>query len=430
MQKDFERSENLAGAVNVPPDKSISHRAAIISSLCSGTSRIEGYSPAADCASTLRCLEVLGVKQSWEGDTLLVEGRGEKGFLQPDDPLECGNSATTMRLLAGVLAGRSLDVTLTGDESLARRPMRRVIEPLSLMGAEVYAEGDGERPPLRIKGAKLKGIKYSPSVASAQVKSAILLAGLNAKATTTVHEIVNTRDHTERMLETMSITVRREGLSVSVEPGSPRPYDFNIPGDFSSVAFIITAALVCPGSEITIYDVGLNPTRTAFLEMILRMGADVEVAEGVTGSWEPRGTVTVRSSSLSAIKISGDDVARAIDEIPLLALLATQAVGRTEISDAGELRYKESDRIEGTVQGLSSMGALVEETLNGMVIEGPCKLTGSVTSSQRDHRLAMTLAVAGLAAAGKTTVYDWESTDISYPGFDGVLRGLGARVVE
>jgi 3-phosphoshikimate 1-carboxyvinyltransferase len=335
-----------------------------------------------------------------------------------------------MRLLAGVLAGESLQVTLTGDDSLVRRPMGRIIEPLSLMGAVVSAEGDAERPPLRIKGEKLKGIEYTPSVASAQVKSAVLLAGLSAEGITTVHEKVKTRDHTERMLRTMGIPVHSEGLAVSVQPGAPRPHDFNIPGDISSAAFIVTAVLVSPGSEITLRDVGLNPTRTAFLEMVSRMGADLEVVGGATDSWEPRGTITVKFSQLSAIEISGNDVARAIDEIPLLALLSTQAEGQTIISDAGELRHKESDRLKGTVEGLLSLGALVEETPDGMVINGPCKLTGSTTSSGRDHRLAMMFAVAGLAAGGKTTVSDWEFADISYPGFAGVLKDLGARVVE
>jgi len=430
VQRVFERSENLAGVVNVPPDKSISHRAAILSSLCRGISRIEGYSPAADCRSTLQCLAMLGARQSWQGDTLLVEGRGERGFDQPDGPLDCGNSATTMRLLAGVLAGESVDVTLTGDASLVRRPMGRIIEPLSLMGAGISAEGEDGRPPLRISGGELTGIAYSPSVASAQVKSAILLAGLKAQGTTTINEMVKTRDHTERMLDAMGIAVRGEGLSVSVEPGLPRPCDLDIPGDFSSAAFMIAAALVCPGSEITLNDVGLNPTRTAFLDLILRMGADVQVTDEVTGLWEPRGRITVKYSHLSAIEVSSDDVARAIDEIPLIALLATQAGGRTEIRGAGELRHKEADRLGVTIEGLSSMGALVEEKPHGMAIEGPRELDGSVVSSRGDHRLAMMFAVAGLTASGQTTVLDWEFTDISYPCFDGVLNSLGARVVE
>ena len=430
MQKVFERSENLAGAVTVPPDKSISHRAAILSSLCRGKTRIARFSPAADCVSTLKCLEMLGVKQSWEAETLLVEGLGKEGFDQPGLPLDCGNSATTMRLLAGTLAGEPLEVTLTGDESLISRPMERIIEPLSLMGAEISAEGGGGRPPLRIKGGKLVGMEYSPPIASAQVKSAILLAGLKAEGTTTVNETVQTRDHTERMLEAMGIAISSEGLSVSVEPGEPWPYDFDIPGDISSAAFILGAALICPGSEITLNDVGLNPTRTAFLDIILRMGADVEVSIEATDSWEPRGRVKARYSPLTAIDISEDDAARTIDEIPLLVLLATQAAGRTEVRGAGELRYKESDRLSGTVEALSSMGAMIEETPRGMIIEGPRELTGSVVSSHRDHRLAMMFAVAGLAAESQTTVRDWEFTDISYPGFDEVLKALGARVVE
>jgi 3-phosphoshikimate 1-carboxyvinyltransferase len=430
VQRVFERSENLSGVVTVPPDKSISHRAAILSSLCRGESVIEGYSTAADCRSTLMCLGDLGVKQSWLGDKLTVEGRGAEGFDRPSGPLDCGNSATTMRLLAGVLAGEPFDVTLTGDESLLGRPMGRIIEPIAMMGAGISAEGEGERPPLRIKGGPLRGISYSPPMASAQVKSAILIAGLKARGSTTVSEIVQTRDHTERMLEVMGITVRRAGLAVSVEPGAPKPYDFDIPGDISSAAFIIAAALVCPGSKITLRDVGLNPTRTAFIDLLLRMGADVEIREEATGSWEPRGTIEVKYGSLSAIEVNPEDVAGAIDEIPLLALLATRANGRTEINGADELRHKESDRLGGTTHGLSSMGARVKETPGGMVIEGPTELAGAAVSSQRDHRLAMMFALAGLTASGQTTVWDWEFTDISYPGFDEVLKGLGARVVE
>ena len=430
MQKVIGRSENLTGVVKVPPDKSISHRAGILSSLCCGVSRIKGYSPAADCSSTLRCLGMLGARQSREGNVLLVEGCGGRGFEQPDGPLDCGNSATTMRLLAGALAGESIEVTLTGDDSLVSRPMGRIIEPLSLMGSGIFSLGEDGRPPLRISGGKLTGIAYPPSVASAQVKSAILIAGLKAVGVTTVEEMIRTRDHTERMLDEMGITVRREGLSVSVEPGFPRSCDLDIPGDFSSAAFIIASALICPGSEITLIDTGLNPSRTAFIDLVRRMGADVQVTREATDSWEPRGRITVRYSNLTAIEVSGDDVALAIDEIPLVALLATQAVGRTEIHGAGELRHKEADRLSGTIEGLSSLGAVVEEAPSGMVIEGPRELHGSVVSSRRDHRLAMMFGVGGLAAGGETTVLDWEYADISYPGFSETLASLGAKVLE
>ena len=373
---------------------------------------------------------MLGARQSSEGNVLLVEGCGGKGFEQPDGPLDCGNSATTMRLLAGALAGESIEVTLTGDDSLVSRPMGRIIEPLSLMGSGISALGEDGRPPLRISGGKLTGISYSPSVASAQVKSAILIAGLKAGGVTTVEEMIRTRDHTERMLDAMGIAVRREGLSVSVEPGLPLACDLDIPGDFSSAAFIIAAALVCPGSEITLIDTGLNPTRTAFIDLVRRMGADVQVTREVMDSWEPSGRITAKYSNLTAIEVSGDDVALAIDEIPLVALLATQAGGRTEIHGAGELRHKEADRLSGTIKGLSSLGAVVDEVPGGMVIEGPSELHGSVVSSRRDHRLAMMLGVGGLAAGGKTTVLDWECADISYPGFSEALESLGAKVLE
>jgi 3-phosphoshikimate 1-carboxyvinyltransferase len=423
----FERSGPLRGELTVPGDKSISHRAAIVAALASGASSIRNFSPAADCASTIAVLHGLGVEARREGEVLVVEGCGDRGLEQPSGPLDAGNSGTTMRLLAGALAAMPLDVTMTGDSSLLERPMGRIIVPLSLMGASVSASDEKGHPPLRVRGGGLRGIEYAPPVASAQVKSAVLLAGLGASGRTSVDELVLTRDHTERILQLMGIDVRREGLAVTVKPGVPTAGDLQIPGDLSSAAFVIAAAVLCPGSEVSTRSVGLNPTRTGFLELLGAMGADIEtkVEDDV---WEPSGTIRARHGELRAIELSAEDVARSIDEVTLVALLATQARGRTEIRGAGELRHKESDRIKGTVESLKAMGARIEETADGMAVSGPCALRGTTVSARRDHRLAMMLALAGLIAEGRTIVRDWEWTGVSYPGFDEVLRELGAKV--
>ncbi|MBU4194985.1 MAG: 3-phosphoshikimate 1-carboxyvinyltransferase [Actinobacteria bacterium] len=425
MQASFEKSESLRGDIAVPGDKSISHRAAIVGALCRGSTTIRGYSPAADCSSTCEVLLELGVRITRDPGWVIVEGRGGIGFKQPGGALDAGNSGTTMRLLAGALAARPITVTLTGDASLRARPMARIIEPLNLMGASITAEDTEGHPPLEIRGGALEGIEYSPEVASAQVKSAILLAGVGASGRTVVHEKMPTRDHTERMLRHMGIGVDRHGLSVEVEPGVPRGCYLDIPGDLSSAAFIIAAGLICPGSDITVRSVGLNPTRTGFLDLVRRMGADIVVDVEDAGSWEPAGNIRVRQSPLKGIEMNGRDVAGAIDEVTLVALLATQAEGPTVIEGATELRHKESDRIGGTITGLSAMGADIRETEDGMVIEGGRALTGAVVSPNGDHRLAMMFAVAGMAAGGRTVVRDWECSEISYPGFLEALRGLG-----
>lgn len=427
MQFAFGKSGPLLGDITVPGDKSISHRAAITSALARGTSSIKNFSPAEDCASTVGVLRALGVDVRHEGEVLVVEGRADLGFEQPSQPLDAGNSGTTMRLVAGALAPWPLDVMLTGDSSLLGRPMGRIIVPLTLMGANVQASDEEGHPPLMVDGGGLHGIEYAPPVASAQVKSAVLLAGLGASGETTVDELVLTRDHTERIFQLMGIDVSRQGLAVCVRPGVPVARELVIPGDISSAAFIIASALLCPGSEVSIRAVGLNPTRTAFLELLSAMGADIEIAIQ-EDDWEPVGIIRARHGELHAIELSSEDVARSIDEVTLIALLATQARGRTEIHGAGELRHKESDRIRGTVESLREMGARVEETADGMVISGPCTLKGAAVSARRDHRIAMMLALAGLVAEGTTVVSGWEWTQVSYPGFANVLKELGAKV--
>ncbi len=426
MEATFGKSGPLRGDITVPGDKSISHRAAIAAALARGASSMRNFSPADDCASTIGVLRGLGVDIRHEGEVLVVEGRADLGFEQPSQPLDAGNSGTTMRLVTGALAPWPLDVTLTGDSSLLGRPMRRIIVPLTLMGARISSSDEDGHPPLRVNGGGLHGIEYAPPVASAQVKSAVLMAGLGASGETTVDELVLTRDHTERILQLMGIDVSREGLAVCVKPGVPVARDLDIPGDLSSAAFLIVAAVLCPGSEVNIRAVGLNPTRTAFFELLSAMGADIEITIQ-EDDWEPVGTVRARHGELNAIELSGEDVARSIDEVTLIALLATQAEGRTEIRGAGELRHKESDRIRGTVESLKEMGARVEETADGMVISGPCALKGAAVSARRDHRIAMMLALAGLVAEGRTVVSGWEWTQVSYPAFARVLQELGAK---
>jgi 3-phosphoshikimate 1-carboxyvinyltransferase len=423
----FEKSELLRGEVVVPGDKSISHRAAIMGAICRGGVTARGFSPADDCQSTCEVLRELGVRIDSPPGRVVVEGRGDTGLKQPEGALDAGNSGTTMRLLAGVLAARPMTVTLTGDDSLRTRPMARIIEPLSMMGATITADDAEGHPPLKIQGGALEGIEYSPAVPSAQVKSAILLAGLGASGRTIVQEKMATRDHTEKMLRRMGIEVVRRGRQVEVEPGVPHGCDLDIPGDLSSAAFMIALALICPESDITVRSVGLNPTRTGFLDLVRRMGADILADVEDDGSWEPVGDIRIRHSSLVGIELTGEDVAGAIDEVTLVALLATQAKGRTVISGAAELRHKESDRIGGTVLGLSAMGADIRETADGMVIEGGSALTGADVSPEGDHRLAMMFAVAGMAAEGRTLVRDWECSRVSYPGFLDAICGLGGR---
>jgi 3-phosphoshikimate 1-carboxyvinyltransferase len=428
MEAVFLKSDSLRGDVRVPGDKSISHRAAIVGALSSGSFEIKNFSPAADCASTLRALREVGVDISGEPGLLQVVGRADSGFEQPSAPLDAGNSGTTIRLLAGALASKPLDFTLTGDESLRRRPMGRIIEPLTRMGAGIHASDPEGHPPLHIHGGKLEGIEFESPVASAQVKSSVLLAGLGASGSTTVVEPVPTRDHTERMLAHSGIEIKREGLAVTVQPGVPRGGNFDIPGDISSAAFFITAALLCSDSSVIVSSVGLNPTRTAFLDLFRKMGADVEVKLEEDDGWEPRGSIYARYGRLNGVSVRREEVARSIDEITLLALLATQAEGMTEISGADELRHKESDRISTTVNALAALGAEIKETEDGMVIRGPSRLEGAPVSAGRDHRIAMMLSLAGLIADGRTIVSGWEWTDISFPGFADVLTGIGARV--
>jgi len=430
----------LHGNLAVPGDKSITHRAVILGALAEGDTRVHGWVPAEVCRTTLRCMRALGIEIDELEDTggksvLTIHGSGFGGLREPADVLDCAGSGTTIRLLTGLLAGQPFFSVLTGTEPLRRRPMGRVTEPLRLMGATVLGRQDGRLAPLAIRGGNLRAIDYALPVASAQVKSAILLAGLFAEGNTIVREPGPSRDHTERMLLAFGVRVDSEGAGLRLEGGqklaSPAG-GLTIPGDFSSAAFPLVAALIVPDSEIRIEGVGLNPTRTGLADLLLAMGARV----GMSGSdhtddaagGEPLGDLLVRQSALRATEAAGELIVRAIDEFPVLAVAATQAKGSTVIRQAAELRLKESDRIATVACELRKMGAQVKELPDGMVIHGPTRLQGAVVESHRDHRLAMALAVAGLVAEGETIVRGAEAIGDSFPGFAESMQALGADV--
>ncbi|MEA2063590.1 MAG: 3-phosphoshikimate 1-carboxyvinyltransferase, partial [Gemmatimonadota bacterium] len=386
----------ISGGIRVPGDKSISHRALIFSALASGTSTIEGLSRGEDVKSTAACLEALGARiENVEecGSTVRVTGAGETGFVEPSSPLDAGNSGTTMRLLAGILAAQSFDCSITGDKYLRRRPMRRVIEPLTQMGAKIEAS-EGGLPPLRfIGGCTLDGIRYSLPVPSAQVKSCVLLAGLFARGTTTVIEQTPSRDHTERMLPLFGVEVEKQGPNgqsgqkISVRGGSHlRAADIRVPGDPSSAAFFAAGAAMLPGGEINIENICLNPTRAAFFDVLESMGAHIERRNERYEAGEPVADLVVRAGRLKAVEVGGRLVPSLIDEVPVLAVAATQAEGVTRITGAAELRVKETDRLAAVSKNLTLMGARVKELADGLEIEGPCRLRGAVLDSYGDHR--------------------------------------------
>ena len=408
----------LTGTFRVPGDKSISHRALIISALAHGTSKIEGLLESRDTLATLEILRQLGVKIEGSKGYYTVEGKGLGGLQEPSDVLMAHNSGTTARLMLGVLAGQPFFCVLTGDASLRRRPMARVVKPLRMMGATILGRKGGERLPLAVLGNPLKGIRYTLEVPSAQVKSALLLAGLTASGETTIIEPRKTRDHTERMLIARGIRLTRKGDTITLTPGEPRPMDTRVPGDFSSAAFLITAALLVPQSRITIKDVGLNPTRTAFLNMVQEMGGEVRVLRQWEEGGEPMGDLEVAyTPALRGIHVNPKDIPLAIDELPLLALLGTQAQGETRVEEAEELRVKESDRIAVTVSQLAALGAEIKELPDGFVVRGPVKLKGGEVESHGDHRMAMLLALAGLISEKGVKLRGAKAVDVSYPGF-------------
>lgn len=404
--------------VDVPGDKSLSHRALLFAALADGTSRIEGLQGGLDVAATRRCLEALGVGIRPEGAALLVEGRGVGGLAEPGDVLDCRNSGTSIRLLAGVLAGHPFLSILTGDDYLRRRPMARVLDPLREMGALALGRAEDTRPPLVVRGGSLRALSWTLSVASAQVKSAVLLAGLHARGVTWVEEPAPSRDHTERMLEALGAELLRDGSRVGVRgPGRLRPAEFQVPGDPSSAAFWVAAALLVPGSRVRVRNVCLNPTRTGFFRILQRMGAPLLLQETGTACGEPVGDVVAEHGPLTGVSVGPEEVPSAIDEFPALAAVAAAARGETEVRGAEELRHKESDRIDAMAGELRKAGVGVETFADGMRIAGGAALRPARFESHGDHRLAMSLAVLALAIPGGAVIEGAGAAAVSYPGF-------------
>jgi 3-phosphoshikimate 1-carboxyvinyltransferase len=420
-------AKHLRGEVRLPGDKSITHRAMMISALADGTSEIVGFSSAADPMSTLACLRSLGVDGRITSESLLIRGRGLKKLFDPQRVLDAGNSGTTIRLLTGILAGQAFSSTITGDDTLRKRPMKRVIDPLTQMGARIEATAT-QTPPLKISPTnRLHGIDYVLPVPSAQVKSAVLLAGLHAEGTTRVTEPVATRDHTERMLG-LAVKASDGARVVEVSGGqSLEARRFNVPGDISAATFFIVTGCLIPDSEIHIAGVGLNPTRTAILDLLREMGAKIQTEKIKSSDPEPMGNITVTGSQLRNVTISPDLIPSLIDEIPALAVAGAIARGRFEIRGASELRVKESDRVKSISENLKKLGVRVEEYKDGIAFEGENELIPSTElDSYGDHRIAMAMGVASLVAAKEVQICGAECVDISFPGFWGILKSLTA----
>lgn len=421
----FTKSKGLRGEISVPGDKSISHRSVMFGSIAKGTTEIHHYLQGADCLSTISCFQKMGIAIENRGDRVLVRGKGLRGLTRPDTVLDCGNSGTTARLISGILAAQDFDVVLTGDDSIQKRPMNRIIEPLSLMGARIRSARDNGCAPLEISGRPLRGISYTSKVASAQVKSAVLLAGLYAEGETSVTEPYLSRNHSEIMLRHFGAHVQTEGATAVIRPGPElEGRQIQVPGDISSAAYFICAGLMVPNSEILIRNVGINPTRDGILRIARDMGAHITLLNTHSGSGEPAADLLVRSSSLHGTVIQGSLIPTLIDELPVIAAMACLADGETVIRDAAELKVKESNRLEVMVRCLTAMGADVTETGDGMIIRGGKPLHGAVIDSCLDHRIAMTFAVAGLCADKETEILGGECVNISYPGFYEDLKSL------
>lgn len=418
-------AKSLSGTITVPGDKSISHRAVMLGALAKGKTEIEGFLHAEDCLSTINCFRALGVPIEVTEDVVVIEGKGLYGLKEPEDVLNVGNSGTTIRLLTGILSGQPWTSFLTGDSSIRRRPMGRVTEPLKEMGAQIWGRKGGTLAPLAIKGGDLKAFTYHSPTASAQVKSAILLAGLYAPGWTEVVEPVRSRDHTEVMLSSFGAEVSISKKEVRIK-GQPDllAQRVIVPGDISSAAFFMVAGLIVPESKILIESVGLNPTRAGIIEALQAMGAKIRVFDFQLIAGELIGSLEVETSELRGITLGGDIIPRLIDEIPILAVAGAFASGVTEIRDAAELKVKESNRIQAIAEGLVRMGAKVEELPDGLRIYGQKPLQGALCKSYHDHRIAMSLAVAALASKGETQIEDAESVNISFPKFSEILNVL------
>jgi len=420
------KTTKLEGQIEVPGDKSISHRAVMLGSLATGATRITNFLMGADCLSTIECFKNMGIEFIQEGkNTITVRGRGLYGLREPEDVLDVGNSGTTIRLMMGILAGQPFFSTVTGDSSIRKRPMGRVIEPLREMGAIINGRQKGTLAPISVQGRVLRPIRFVSAVASAQVKSAVLLAGLYAKGQTTVWEPQKSRDHTERMLSYLGadIEVKDQVVKITGNPtleGKP----VEVPGDISSAAFFMVAGAIIPGSRVRINRVGINPTRTGIIEVLRRMGAEIKILNEDIVNGEPVGDIVVHGGELRSTVIEGSLIPRLIDEIPVIAVAAAVARGDTVIRDAAELKVKETDRISTMAGELRKMGVEVQELKDGMVINGPSAMKGAICESHGDHRVAMAMAVAGLVADGKTTIKNAECINVSFPGFENVLSQL------
>lgn len=409
---------SLQGTLTIPGDKSVSHRSIMFGSIATGRTTVSGFLLGEDCLSTIDCFRKLGVKIEIDGTNVTIDSEGIDAWKEPTEVLYTGNSGTTTRLMLGILAGSTVHSVMTGDASIGKRPMRRVIDPLRQMGAHITGRANGQYTPLAIQGTTLQAIDYQMPVASAQVKSAILLAGLRAKGTTIVRETEVSRDHTERMLRQFGAQVDVENGVVSFKGGqSLKGTHVSVPGDISSAAFFLVAGAICQDSEIVLENVGVNPTRDGIIEVLQKMSATMSIVQESDGRAEPTATIKMKTSSLNGTTIEGAIIPRLIDEIPIIALLATQAHGKTIIKDAEELKVKETDRITAVVDELKKLGANIEATEDGMIIEGPTPLHGASLKTYGDHRIGMMGAIAALITDGVVTLDDADCIAVSYPEF-------------
>jgi 3-phosphoshikimate 1-carboxyvinyltransferase len=426
MEKIIRKSAPLKGELFVAPDKSISHRAVIFSSLAKGEGIVRNFLQANDTLSTCDCMRQLGISIEEKDSILIICGKGLDGLKEPKTILDCGNSGTTIRLLSGLLASQPFFSVLSGDESLNARPMKRVIHPLSTMGADILARDDNSYPPLAIRGKLLKGIDYRLPVASAQLKSALILAALNAQDATILHEKEKSRDHTERMLAAMGADIESSELTIRIRPGIElMPQEFMVPGDISSAAFFLVAAAIVPGSELLIKNVGINPSRAGIIEVLKAMGAKIKVVNQRFFAGEEVADILVSSSELKAVELDGEIIPRLIDELPVLAVAMAVADGESSVRGAGELRVKETDRIAAVSSELARMGVQIKELDDGFIVQGnPDLLRGNPVNSHGDHRIAMSLAIAALRAEGETRIGGAEAVSISFPGFWSTLAQI------
>ena len=421
----------LRGEIKIPGDKSISHRAVMFGSLAKGTTEVTHFLQGADCLSTISCFQKLGINIENNNDKIIIHGKGLHGLSAPTDILDCGNSGTTTRLISGILSGQSFTSTLTGDASIQKRPMKRIMDPLRQMGADITSVHDNNCAPLMIKGSKLHGIHYHSPIASAQVKSSILLAGLYAEGETRVTEPYISRNHSEIMLSYFGANIRTEDTTAILLPNPIlEGQKIAVPGDISSAAYFIAAGLLVPGSEILLKNVGINPTRDGILRVAKEMGGNVELLNINTDNGEPTADVLVKFSALHGITIGGEIIPTLIDEIPIIAIMAAFARGTTVIKDAAELKVKESNRIQVMVDNLKAMGADIESTDDGMIIHGGKDLHGAIIDSHMDHRIAMSFAIASLLADGHMTILDKNCVDISFPTFYQDLNRLAGNTLQ